>query len=208
MKHLNLLSNIILFSAVIILFLLYYNLKTANQAENSKPLKPDTALVNSFSTTHFKIAFVNTDTLLNNYELYKYLQDKLAARQKSLEATLNQKSKQLQKEAALFQQKVRNNSFLSLESAQQQEQELYQKQQELMDMKDKLSNDLILEGQKMQKQLLDTVTLFLEEYNKQLGNTFIFNAASFLYSDNKYDITDTVVKLLNNRYRKSLNQVK
>ena len=92
---------------------------------------------------------------------------------------------------------------MSQESAQRQEQELYQRQQDLMNLRDKLTNDLAMETQKMQKQLLDTVTLFLQEYNKKLGNVFIYNAASFLYADTRYDITDTVAKMLNARYEKS-----
>ncbi len=190
--------NTILFAAVIVLFLLYFNLKNKTRPDDVQPQEDAPTTINT--PTGLKTAYINVDTLLNNYKLYKKLQKDLIAKQKRMEATINQKSTQLQKEAAVFQQKVQNNSFLSMESAKQQEQELYQKQQNLMDLKDKLSNDLVRESQKMQKQLLDTVTLFLEGYNKQLGNTFIFNAASFLYSDNQYDITDTVVKMLNARY--------
>ncbi len=207
MKNLNIIFNTVLLAAVIVLFLLYFNLKKGTQPTGSQQQQVAT-ITNDSAPANFKTAFINVDTLLNNYKLYKKLQNDLVAKQKSMEATINQKTVQLQKDAALFQQKIQNNSFLSQESAQYQEQELYKRQQDLMDLKDKLSNDLVMESQKMQKQLLDTVTLFLKDYNKQLGNTFIFNSASFLYSDNQYNITDTVVKMLNTRYDSSSQQTK
>lgn len=206
MKNLNFILNAILLTAVTVLFLLYFNLKKNTTSTNSQQIA--TTTINDNAPANFKTAFINVDTLLSNYKLYKKLQEDLVAKQKSMEATINQKSVHLQQEAAVFQQKVKTNSFLSMESAQQQEQELYQKQQNLMTLKDKLSNDLVIESQKMQKQLLDTVTLFLKDYNKQLGNTFIFNSGSFLYSDNQYNITDTVVKMLNTRYTNSSQKTK
>ena len=207
MKNLNIIFNTVLLAAVIVLFLLYFNLKKeSNPIQEQQLAKP--IATNTNTPANFKTAYINVDTLLNNYKLYKKLQDDLLAKQKSMEATINQKSAQLQKDATLFQQKVQNNSFLSQESAQYQEQQLYKRQQDLMNLKDKLSNDLVAESQKMQKQLLDTVTLFLKNYNKQLGNTFIFNGASFLYSDTQYDITNTVVKMLNTRYETISKQTK
>lgn len=208
MKNLNIIFNTVLLAAVIVLFLLYFNLKNkTNDTQEPQQVNTNVA-ANTNTPTNFKTAYINVDTLLNNYKLYKKLQNDLVAKQKSMEATINKKSVQLQKDAALFQQKVQNNSFLNQESAQYQEQELYKRQQDLMDLKDKLSNDLVQESQKMQKQLLDTVTLFLKDYNKQLGNSFIFNGASFLYSDSQYDITDTVVKMLNARYETPEKQTK
>lgn len=203
MKNINFIFNIVLTVAVIVLFLLYFNQKSIS----TSPLKKvnDSSVVNtqSVSSGDFNIAYVNVDTLLNNYKLYNDLQNQLAAKQKQMEATVNQKTVQLQKDAAAFQQKVQTNSFLSVESAQQQEQELYQKQQDLMDFKDKLSNDLVLESQKMQKQLLDTVTNLLKEYNVNFGYTFIFNSGSFLYNNPSYNITDTITTLLNKRYNQT-----
>jgi len=205
MKNLNIIFNIALSAAIIVLFLLFFNLKKEKQSTKTQQEQTTTKTINN-TATPYKTAFINVDTLLSNYKLYNKLQADLLAKQKSMEATINQKSTQLQKDANLFQQKMQTNSFLSQESAQRQEQDLYKRQQDLMDLKDKLSNDLVAESQKMQKQLLDTVTLFLKEYNKQLGNTFIFNAASFLYSDSSYDITDTVVSMLNKRYEISTKQ--
>ncbi len=207
MKNLNIIFNTVLLAAVIVLFLLYFNLKKeSNSIQKQQPVIA--VATNANAPANFKTAYINVDTLLNNYKLYKKLQNDLLAKQKSMEATINQKSIQLQKDAALFQQKVQNNSFLSQESAQNQEQQLYKRQQDLLTLKDKLSNDLVAESQKMQKQLLDTVTIFLKNYNKKLGNTFIFNGASFLYSDTQYDITDTVVKMLNARYETASKQTK
>ena len=100
-----------------------------------------------------------------------------------------------------FQKKIQNNSFLSQESAQRQEQELMEKQQNLYKLREDLSNELMVEGQNLEKQLLDTVTNFLREFNKDGKYRYILNSASFLYGNSYLNITDTVTSLLNSRYQ-------
>lgn len=148
-----------------------------------------------------KIAFVNVDSLLKRYKFYEVLEQKLMDKQKSLESDLNRKMSAFEKEAQEFQRKVQTNSFLSQESAQRQEQELMVKQQNLYKLREDLSNELAMESQNLEKQLLDTVTNFLKEFNANKKYDYILNKAAMLYGDEGLDITDTLVNLLNNRYK-------
>jgi outer membrane protein len=117
-----------------------------------------------------------------------------------MEAGLNQKMSAFEREAGEFQKKVQNNSFLSQESAQRQEQELMEKQQNLYKLREDLTLELQKEGANLELQLLDTVTNFLKEFNKDRKYRYILNSASFLYGNEGLDITDTIASLLNARY--------
>ncbi|MGQ9847172.1 MAG: OmpH family outer membrane protein, partial [Bacteroidales bacterium] len=148
-----------------------------------------------------KIAFVNVDSLLKKYKFYEVLEQQLMDKQKSLENDLKRKMAEFEKEAQEFQRKVRTNSFLSQESAQRQEQELIMKQQNLFKLREDLTNELARESQNLEKQLLDTVTNFLKEFNANKRYVYILNKAAMLYGDEKLDITDTLVNMLNSRYK-------
>ena len=51
-------------------------------------------------------------------------------------------------------------------------------------------------------QLNDSVENFIKAYNKEKGYEIIFDKAACLFIDEKYDITDEIIKGLNERYNK------
>jgi len=181
--------------AIIALFVIVFSLNNNTDASNNDNVK-DTTI-----HKEHKIAFVNVDTLLKRYEFYNVLEKRLMDKQKSLENDLNRKMIAFEKEAQDFQRKLQTNSFLSQESAQRQEQELIIKQQNLYKLREELSNELAQETQNLEKQLLDTVTNFLKEFNANKKYDYILNKAAILYGDESLDITDTLINLLNKRYK-------
>jgi outer membrane protein len=198
MKKIPVILNVILIIAVAALFVLHFTGKNGCSKNDAKrDAKKDSLLAN----VNDDIAYINVDSLLNNYKFYEELEAKLMDKQKSMEADLNKKMAAFEKEANEFQKKVQNNSFLSQESAQRQQEELMQKQQNLYKLRDDLTLELQKEGQNLELQLLDTVTNFLKEYNKDLKYRYILNSASFLYGNEGLDITDTITSLLNGRYQ-------
>ena len=80
---------------------------------------------------HLPIAYVEVDSLLSNYNLAKDLNEQMLTRQENARATVNEKGRQLEKEVAEFERKVKNNAFLSQERFEQEQQRLLKKQQEL-----------------------------------------------------------------------------
>ena len=111
-------------------------------------------------------------------------------------------ARQLQQEMAEFNKKLENNAFLSRERAEQEQARLAKKQQDLQALDGKLSQQLIQEQQKMSEQLRDTINKFLKEYNKDRKYELIIsNTANdnILYAADGYDITNDVIKLLNER---------
>ncbi len=211
MKNINLLLNIVLLVAVGVLFVLYSGIKKEGVSMNEDAatgVKQDSGAAVVHSSGQMKIAYINVDTLLTSYKLAKELENKLLDKQKKLEADLNRKNMELQKQAADFQRKVQTNSFLSLESAKAQEQELYEKQQKLLQLRDRMTQEILQEQQNLNNQLLDSVINFLKEFNKTAGYTYILNSNAFLIGDTAANITKTVVDALNARYEKAKSVIK
>lgn len=149
---------------------------------------------------HLPIAYVEVDSLLSNYNLAKDLNEQMLTRQENARATVNEKGRQLEKEVAEFERKVKNNAFLSQERFEQEQQRLLKKQQELQAYAQQLENELLQEQQKMLIQVTDSITNFIKEYNKDGRYEAILNNSSVLYIKPSYNITPEITRLLNNRY--------
>lgn len=201
MKNLSLYIALLAITGVIALLIMAHN----GHWENESKTEATKIFYNDSTGNNIRIAFVNTDSLLLKYNLYNELKDKLLAHQKELEAEFGKKSATFEQEAAAFQKKVQNNSFLSLESAQAQEQEMYKKQQELMELKDNLSNQLMTKEQEMTGQLFDSITKAVKEFNADHKFSYIINnnmSSTILYGDEALNLTDTIASILNSRLKK------
>lgn len=199
MKNINYVINAILAIAVIVLFVLHFS----NKKEDKIPT--NTLSVEANADALLPIAYINTDSLLMNYNYAKDLNEALLRRQENSRASLNEKGQQLEKEAAEFQRKIQNNAFLSRERAEQEQQRLMKKEQELRELEQRLTNELLVEQQKMNEQLRDSITTFLKEYNKDKKYQIIFSNTmgdNILIANPIYDITNQVVQLLNKKYIK------
>ena len=199
MKRVNLIINIVLVIAVGVLFVLYFTGK-----KKSGPAQTEEKLVENNSTGKGEMAYINIDTLMNNMDMFFDVRNKLIDKQKSSEAELNSRSKDFEKEATDFQEKVRK-GLVTRSRAQEIEQELYLEQQNLIGFKDKLSLELAEEEQVMNRQLIYYITDYLKEYNKEKKYQFIISnslGGPLLYASDKQDITNDVVEGINAKYAK------
>jgi outer membrane protein len=154
----------------------------------------------------FPVAYIDTDSLLRQYQLAIFLQEQLLKKEEKSRTDFNEQAKKLQTQMNEFQRKVQNNGFLSRERAEQEQQNLMVKDQDLKNLNAKLSNELMVEQESLNRQLRDTLTSYLEEFNKDgrykliLSNTMSDNV---LYSAPGVNITQTVADALNSRYEAS-----
>lgn len=201
MKNISLALNVVLLIAVAILF--YFHFSSKNCSKGSETLNNDKVVENI--NTSERIAYINTDSLLLKYNYYTFLQDSILGVQKKMENDLQTKSSKLEKEVAEFQRKVQLNSFISMESAQQQEQDLYRKQQELVQFQESLQMQMAVLNQNLNLQLYDSVINFAKIYNADNKYKYIINntfGGTLIYGAPADNITDTIVSLLNQRYKK------
>lgn len=153
-------------------------------------------------TSDLKIAYVEIDSLLNNYNLCKDLNEAMIKKQENVEVTLKEKMKSLDSEVRDFERKYQNNVFTP-ERAQQEQNRLLKKRQDLEALHQRLMGELQQESDKNNIQLRDSINAYLKEYNKDKKYSLIINNAGFnnlLYADPAFNITQEVIDGLNKRY--------
>ncbi len=195
MKNLSVALFVILFLAVVSLFILQF---TGNKKSNKVDVQG-----NTIESATGGIAYVNIDTIIFKFDMFKDRRADLLGKQQKAEAELNSKGGQYEKGVKDYQDKV-NKGLVTRATAAEMEQSLYQQQQELVTLRDKLQSDLLEEDQVMNRQILEYITTFLdqnkEEYNYQyiLGKSF---GSVVLYGNSSSDITQKVLDELNAKYK-------
>lgn len=196
MKNISLYLNIVLVIAVAVLFYLHFS-----SSPQSESAKPDGKKGESLSLDD-KIAYVNIDTLFENYTFYQDLRDLLLKKQQSSEADLNSRSQSLQRRAMDFQEKYEKR-LITTRQAEEMQQKLMRDQQNLMQLREQITQELMQDEQELNKQLYDSISSFLKDYNTEHGYKLVLSAslgANVLYAEETLDITQDVVKGLNQRY--------
>jgi len=107
MNKFLLVLNAVLCVAVIVLFILFFNLKS-NKEERKIITTTET-----IHTNQLPIAYVNIDSLLLHYQFAKDANETLLKKQEDSRLTINMKARELQNEMNEFQKKLENNAFLS-----------------------------------------------------------------------------------------------
>lgn len=198
MNKTNVITTSILSVAIVALFVLHFT----SIGCNSKVINDSS----SASGEVFPIAYVDTDSLLLQYNFAKKINEDLLGQEEKSRTSFNEKAKSLQSDVAEFQRKVQNNGFLSLERAQQAQEELRMREAQLQELNQKLSGQLMQEQERVTKELRDNISAFLQEYNKTKGYKIILSntmGASVLYSEKSVNITKDVVAALNANYEKN-----
>jgi outer membrane protein len=158
------------------------------------------------STEGMKIAYVEVDSLMTQFEFAKEKSAELEKKSLNARNTLTQKGNQLQAAANNFQQKLQNNGFTSREQAESVQAALQRQQNDLAALQARLENELANETQKFNVALRDSLNHFLEIYNKDKQYDMILakSGDNILMANAKLDITKDVINGLNKRYKKSV----
>jgi len=149
------------------------------------------------------IAFVNSDSLLANYELHQEYKAKLEAKADDIERELDRRSQAFQENIAVLEQNAAN---MSPEQIQQTQLELQELQQRLLQYRDERTQDLAQEEQEFNLLIKADVDSALAKVQAAEGYDFIFSygtVSELLAANPAYDITDIVVKALNEAYQEN-----
>ena len=182
-------------------------LASCNNANPKMDEQPAAAADNT-QTSGLKIAYVEVDSLMTQYEFCKEFTLILQKKSNNARNTLNQKGQQLQSAAANFQQKLNNNGFTSREQAESQQAAIQRQQQSLQELQARLENELAQETQKYNEALRDSLMHFLSAYNKDKKYDLILTKQgdNILYAHPRFDITKDVINGLNKRYKPAVKK--
>lgn len=205
MKNVNYIINGVLAVAVVILFVMQFSGKkevSTTKAVTTGTTKAVTTDSGSTAST-LPVAYVNVDSLLENYNYAKDLNEIILKKAENSRANVNQKAASLQSEMQEFQRKISNNAFLTQERAEQEQQRLLNKRQELQDLDTRLSQELMEEQQKLNEQLRDSIVSQLKVFNQSRGFQVVFSNTAgdnILLANDAYDITAELLEYLNKNY--------
>lgn len=156
-----------------------------------------------------RIVYINTDTLMNKYLFAVELNEKFLKKQEERRTELNVKAKSLDQEATEFQRKLENNGFLSEARAIDARDKLLVKQENLRRLQEDMIAEAAREQSELNKQLFDKLTNFLKVYNQERGFDIVLSTqlgGNVLFAVEGFDITNDVVKRLNEEYNKEKGQ--
>lgn len=193
MKNLSLILNVVLLVAVVGLYVKSFSGDA--QTSESAEVAQDTV------KTDYKIAYVNSDSLLSNYDFFKDKQDELKDKTTRLEREYKNRAEGLQRELNDYQQNINS---LTRGQAMAIEENLMKKQQNLRVYQESLTQDILKDESDINQELYDRVTTYLAEYCEEKGLNLVvkFNQGSdVLYATEGMDITVPVTEGLNQQYK-------
>ena len=149
-----------------------------------------------------KTAYVDTAELMKEYTETKDLEAKYkgqaAEKGRQLEAEINR----FKQDAANFQRNAQANGQAW---AQQKYGELQQREQVIIQERDKVLGQIQAEGGKLQDTLIKQVKKYIRDFGKKEKFDYIFttseDAPSVIYAKDSYNLTDKLLKQLNEEYK-------
>lgn len=150
------------------------------------------------------IVYVNSDSLLNNYEYFKAVKGQFLEKSKKAQSDLTAKGTAFQREVAEYQQSA---ASLSADQRANTEQRLARKQQELATYNQNAGNALAGEEAVENEKLYNKVSDFLKGFAKTKGYKMVLAYSkanpTVLYADESLDVTKEVLIGLNEEFKKA-----
>lgn len=193
MKNLSLILNAVLLVAVGLLFYLHFSeKKTAGPAVETSS--------GAVLPSELRVAYINSDSVLQHYEYLKANRVQLEAKSKKIEQEYRNRAQGLQNEITAYQRNVTN---MTLGQVKAVEEDLGKKQQNLQMYQQTISQQLMEEEAKLNKELYDRVTAYLKKFaaEKDLHFVLKFDVSSdVLYAGDALDVSQDVILGLNSEY--------
>lgn len=193
-NQISLILNVVLLFAVAVLYYLHFSSSSPTSSPGSG---------SSSAPTGQQLVYINTDSLVLNYDYVSDLQKDLEERRANAEKQLALKQRQFQQEAESFQKRF-SAGLMTENEAKNTQSSLLQKEQTLRVEEQNLAAGLMETERKLNAQWLDSVISYLKDYNKNKNYQFILGyqkGGTILLSNDKLDITNEVLKGLNERYK-------
>ena len=171
--------------------------KNAEEADNTA--------ADTQETTGLKIAYVEMDSLIMQYQLYKDYEEELTRKGTNIQNTLAQKQRALEQHAASLQKKYESNGFTTRDELERAQNSIQAEQQQLQELADRLQTDFAQEQARVNQEARDSIQAFLRSYNRTKKYDYVLVKAgdNILVANPRMDITRDVIKGLNKRYKKA-----
>lgn len=201
MKKANLIINVVVIIAIAILYVLHFTGGKGTKTPDGTNSENE-ASSTSFAEGEIPIAYVNIDSLLNQMEMYKDLNQNLTDKQQKLETNFGSEYRTFEKEVVAFQEKVQK-GLLTRSEAQEIDARLSNQRNELENRRNNYLMELQEENLVSQNKVIDYIMQYLKEYNSDNKFRYIFSysfGGGLLYASDALDITSDVLVGINQKY--------
>lgn len=198
MKIANIVTNVVLGVAVIVLF--FFMFSDNDKKESGGEHAVTTELT---EPSDISIAFFNMDSVMSQWDLYFEYQQELAQRQSELESDFARRTEAFYQSAQDAQYKVER-GLVTRSEAEQLQQNLQSEEQNLMNIQNQYAAELQEEGLVKNRRMLDMIERYVAELSEARGYSYVYSysfGGNLIYGAKPYDITNEVVAGLNERFK-------
>jgi len=190
-KNASLALNAVLLVAVAVLYFLHFS---------GKPSAP--SATDSTGTVGGKpIVYVNSDSLLKNYDFFKDAQKAFEQKRVQIDVDLNTRGTMLQRKIQQFQQTA--GGMIAAE-AQARQLQLQKEGNDFEQYRQKIANDLAVEEAKKNEELYDNIAKYIQKYNRENDYQFVLGyskGGGILFANPNLDVTKKIIEGLNKEYK-------
>ncbi len=182
--------------------------KCNNAPETKKPTtenKNTTTTTTNTNEKSPKFAFYNSDSVMLKYEFYKVNKKELETKQRILQADFSARQSQFENSVNAFQNSAGTMTASKIEETKQA---LGKKDQELREYGQTQEQNFIKQSQELNEKMSNNIAENVKKYAEANGYTFVFAyskasvALGLVYAQESHNITDDIVKALNEEYKK------
>jgi outer membrane protein len=147
-----------------------------------------------------KVAYIYTDTVINQYEYFKKKSTEITDKGKRFEGELQSRARGFEQEVANFQQTGGN---MTVNQQRAKQEELMQKEQNLMTYRNNIMQELSADEAALYNEVYDQVQSYMKDYAKENGLDIVLSytrGGALWYATDAIDVTKSVVEGLNKKY--------
>ena len=198
MKNLSLVLNIVLLAAVAFLYAKVFS------SSSKETIVTKTTIKENIGDTSIKagIAFVELDSLNEKINYIKDRRKELEAEQKAIENEWQNGYRGLENRKNEF---LKRGKSITQQEAEQFQGELMQQQQQIDGKKQNSTQNLSEKSYKLMDDIQKKLKDFLNDYNRNKKYQYILTTGTgldyMLYKDSTFNITDDVIKGMNEKMR-------
>ncbi|MEO0788607.1 MAG: OmpH family outer membrane protein [Bacteroidota bacterium] len=173
---------------------------TANEPSSSSENSAETSNGNT-SNSGLHIVYIDADSLQRGYTALRNELQQLEENYNAAEANHQSRVRSLQREVESLQNQVQRGELSQNRIAQEQER-IARREQEILQQQQLSLNSIQQEQLQLNAQFTAEIETILEELKEANGYDFVFNiggGTGLLLANDAYDITETVLEMLNNK---------
>lgn len=149
----------------------------------------------AFSESQGKIGYIDLSRSFDEYQKTKDFD-------KELEGKGDMKQKEREKVVQEIRKMREELELMNKNSREKKETDIEAKIKSLQDFDQEAKTDLTKERDNMVKDILKEMSDVIKEYGEKNGYSIIINDRVLLYGDSTMDLTNEIIKILNDRYNK------